>query len=172
MTLPSGHESRTRAEWMAIAEDIDPAKRRAVSDVLRALKVEPTNYMGWSVSEKIDFIMAAQGEEKATAAPEEKPKKTKAAPAAAPAETKKAANGVSAASAEVLELKATVERLEERIEDLQDTQAKLMGLCADAHFLVRILVQSDKKLKTNSEEPDLQEALYGNLVVRPGNGEG
>lgn len=57
--------------------------------------------------------------------------------------------------------------LVETIGALAEENASLRALMSDTHFLVRVLVQSDRDLKNNSEDEDLQEALYDQLVVEP-----
>ncbi len=145
MGLPEGVETRSRDAWMKIAKATEPAERKPVMAALKALGVDPVDYMQWSADAKVDFIMKAQegggGEEKA-----EKPAKGKAT------ETTSSGGGGNAAVAE----------LNKKVDDLT-------ALVRDMHFLVRVLVQSNPDLNANAKDEDLQAAIYGKLAVKKGN---
>jgi hypothetical protein len=170
MSLPENVEPRSREEWEAVVNNPDAAKRRLVSRVLRDLGEEPTTYMTWTNDQKIDRIMQAQGE--GGEEEEEQPKKKKGAAKKTKGSSKSKSSGKAPAggsSADVAQLEKKLEKMEMQVEDLQDTQAQQMEYIKDMHFLVRVMVQSDEKLKYNSEDLDLQEVLYGETVVDLGN---
>ncbi len=132
--------------------------------------IAPTDYMGWSAEERVEAIMDAQGGDDGGEEEKEEKKsssgKGKAGGKSKAGSSKKTkASSSSGGGADVSELKSTIDKMEQQIDDLQETQAELINLVRDAHFLVRVLVQSNKKLKDNSEDVDLQEVLYGSLVV-------
>ena len=161
-------EKLDRDEMLKVAKSTDPQVRAVVSTILRdVFKVDPTDYMSWEAPDKVDFIIdkaglggGDDGDDKVEEEEEEKPKSSKKT---------KASSGKSSSggSADVAKLEKRIEDLSTQLEGLGEQVSTLAALVADAHFLVRILVQSNKKLKMNSEEPDLQEALYGTLVVEP-----
>jgi hypothetical protein len=167
MGLKSDHEFLSKDEWMAIATDGDPKARRRISTVLREdLGIDPSEYMSWDASDRVAKIMEAQA---AAGGGSETPTKKAASQKAS---TKKAA--VSSASSEDVggggldaKTKARIEKMELQLDDLQETNAALLAYQYDMHMLVRILVQSDKKLRENSMDEEIQEALYGKLVVEP-----
>lgn len=154
MSLPNGIKARSRKEWSELANKSEGIDRKPVIEALKALGVHPKDYMSWMADKRVDFIMEAQGEET-----EEKKAKGKAS-GGEKAETTKssasngASNGASMGSKEIAALRAEV--------------AEIKSLAQDTHFLIRILVQSNEDLKANSEDSDLQEALYGDLVVARG----
>ncbi len=169
MSLPSGHEAREKDEWLALANDNDPAKRRLVSSCLRDMGVDPTDYMSWTAGERVDRIMEAQGDGGGSSAKEEKSSNGKGKGKSS-AGKKTPAKSSSEGNADVAALETKIEKLEAMVEDIQETNGMLLSLVRDAHFLVRVLVQSNKQLKQNSEDEDLQEVLYDTLVVS-GNGD-
>ena len=73
MALPNNIEARTKDEWLKLANNgSDPMARKPVTDALRALGVQPTEYMSWDGAARVEFIMKAQGEGAEEKAPEAK----------------------------------------------------------------------------------------------------
>lgn len=193
MALPKGSSHRTREEWLALIDgNNDPASRKIVTGVLKAMGHEPISYMRWTVAERIDCIMQRQdlepvegdegfgGEETEVAetkAPAKGKGKGKAKVAAKAASKGAQSMGASAeAGAKVLELLQNVvgrleavesqnEQLLAYISNVQDLGESNLALTSDQHFLTRVLVQSNKQLAMNTEDTDLQQALYQQLVV-------
>ena len=157
MSLPEGIEPRSREEWMKLAGDADMAGRKVVNDVLKACKVSAVEYVTWNAAQKVDVIMKHQGEG------EEKPKGAKA-----PA-TGKGAKAAAATTTAATSSGGTDAALHAKIDELTGQVAALSELLHDTHFLVRVLIQSDPKLRSNSEDTDLPEAWRGQLVSTSGN---
>lgn len=113
--LPKGFKVRSRAEWLAMATDKDPAGKGQINEALRSLGVAANAYFSKSLPDRAELIVEyqraagyddagnASGGEAAEAPPQEEkkaaaPAKTAAAPAPAPA-AKKLASGPSPAAA-------------------------------------------------------------------------
>jgi hypothetical protein len=165
MALPAPHKARSREEWLTLAKDADPAKRSLVTRCLRDIGIEPNDYIAWKIEDRVDAILKAQGEGQQEAEVEEEAVPSVKTPARKSAKTAPAADGGSTA-----ELKIMLDKLGAQVDDLQEVASQQTKLLADCHFLVRVLVQSNKQLKQNSEDEELQEAFYGRLVVEEGKG--
>jgi hypothetical protein len=148
MPLPKGFESRSREDWVKISKGADASERKPLFDTLKALGVGPQDYMNWGPDKRIDFIMEAQGggaaEEKAS---------TKGKASSTPSSDTAGASGGS--SKDIAALRKEI--------------AELKALVLDAHFLVRVLVQSNAELNNNAQEDGIQEVLFGKLAVNRGN---
>jgi len=158
MTLPAGIKARTREEWTSIANKEEPIERKPIIDALKALGIDPMDYLAMDNDERVERVMAAQSEGE-----EEAPKKSKAKASASSASDEPVTNGKSSAGKDLAGLQATVNHLRAEVEELS-------ALVRDAHFLIRVLVQSDARLKGNARDEDLQGAMYGKLAVARGNG--
>ena len=153
MALPDGVEPRSAEKWMEIAKGKESLQRKPIIEALRLSGVSPTTYMQWSAEQKVTYVMELQGET---------PKKTAGASAKTSGVTPKtaASNGTAAGGGDA--------KLSARIEELSTKVDELTTFIRDAHYLVRVLVQSNADVAANVDDTDLQDVIYGKLAV-PGN---
>lgn len=175
MALPKGHEARSREDWLALLENNnDAADRKKVTSCLRALGHEPNDYMQWTFAERVDVIMKAQGDQEVGDdsgaggggdEEEDKPKTSGKGKGKAKASSGKSSSSSGSSKVDLSEINDRLDTQQAMIEELSGDVETLIALLSDAHYLVRVLVQSNKQLKANSEDEDLQEVLYQKLVV-------
>ena len=161
MALPEGIKSRNREDWLAIASQKEIMDRKPVIEALKGLGVDPVEYMQWGPERRVEFIMEAQkGSNGSNGGGGDEEKKSSKGKASASVESAPSSGG--GGSKDVSALKSEVAGLREDV-------AALTALVKDAHFLIRILVQSNSDLAANAKDDDLQEAIYGKLAVKRGN---
>jgi hypothetical protein len=180
MSFPASIEKRTREEWEAIGRAVEPAEKKPIIDALKALGYKYTDYMGMLIPDRVDAIMKAQEEDD-----EKKPAKGKAkpteevprarllrdAPKDTPSTTRSLLRDTPApkAAAVPAETPPDVAELRKAVADLHKTVSSLEAMIKDTHYLVRVIVESDSRFCDNAGIEDVQEMLYGKLVVS-GNG--
>jgi hypothetical protein len=162
MGLPQGYEAKTREEWLKIASDTDPMKRKVVGNLLRDLGMQPTEYMSWEPAQRVEVIMKAQGEGGSNGT-------KSAAPAAEKASTKGAAKAETGGGGGDAALRSEVAALKAEVAELKNVVGEMAAFVKDGHMLLRIFIESDAKMKGNVQDDDVREALYGTLVHK-GNG--
>lgn len=143
MGLPSGHKPMTREEWLKLAKDPDPQKRKPVANCLRDLGHAPSDYMPWDAEQRVDKIMKAQEDDAA----DEKPASTKGK-----ADEKPASGGGGGLDAAT---KKKIEAMAEQTDAMDKRSRKI-------HDLLVILCLSIPAAKGNAEEMDIELKLLGN----------
>ena len=155
MALPAGYEERTREEWLSLASDSDALKRKIVTNCIRELGKQPTDYMTWDVNKRVDFIMEHQ-EPAMPAATEPKGKtKGKASESTATETTSTKAAGTAA----VAGLDPATKKA---IEEVREESAENKAMLRKVHNLLVILCLSTPAAKSNAEEFDVELNLLGN----------
>lgn len=136
MGLPAGIESKTREAWLELANSADAAKRKVVTDALRALGKASTEYMPWNADTRVTYIMDAQGSgggggETKTSGTKDKVEQGSSG-----------GGGVDAATKKII--------------------AELDARTRKVHDLLVILVLSTPAAKANAEEMEIKLELLGN----------
>ena len=146
MALPAPHKPMTREEWLKLAKDPDPQKRKPVANCLRDLGVAPSDYMPWDAEARVDYIMKAQDEGGGSSG-DEKPASSKGK-----ADDGKAISGGGSLDAAT---KKQIAATAEGVAELDKRTRKI-------HDLLVILVLSTPAAKANAEEFDVELKLLGN----------
>lgn len=138
MALPTGIESRSKDEWLKLANSQDAQQRKVVSNCLKELGLAPADYMPWDADKRVGYIMEKQGEGGGTAAaPSGGGKKDKAGGGES-----SGGGGLTAADRAMLQENTTVLR--------------------KVHDLLVVLALSTPAAKANAEEMDVKLELLGN----------
>lgn len=138
MALPSEVTPRTKAEWTKLADSNDKMDRKVISEAMRALGYQPTEYLRILPAARVDIIMKAQGEEPTEAKEEPKEEKKKKAntAAASPAAT---GGGLSAEDRAKLD--------------------KTYDLLAKVHNMLCVVILSDERMADGAGELGIEVEL-------------
>jgi len=140
MGLPAGIEKRSREAWLELANNSDAAKRKVVTDALRALGKSSTDYMPWDAATRVQHIMDAQGADEGGGA-----KASSAKDKVDSSEGTKSSGGGGGVDAAT---KKAIAELDARTRKIHD--------------LLVVLVLSTPSAKANAEEMEIKLELLGN----------
>jgi hypothetical protein len=152
MALPNGIEPKPREKWIELGNSPDPAQRKQVTDVLRALGMASPDYMPLSTEERVAIIMKHQGEVAPT--PEAKASSggsKKDAVSKTDGGKVESGGGGGLTAADRAILKEVSEKLD-----------KSIALQRKIHDLLVVQIFSDPKVKANAEDMDIKVELLGN----------
>lgn len=135
-------EAKSRDEWMKLASSADAVQRKQVTEALRALGVNASEFMPMDAAARVDYIMSKQGEPGGQTSS----KKDAAAP---PSSDKGGGGGMSAAD------RAMLKGISEKVAENNTILRKV-------HDMLAIQILSQPAVKANAEESDIKIELLGN----------
>lgn len=146
MSLPAGFENRTEKEWKSLASDTDAAKRKQVTDLLRALGLSAPDYMPWSPDQRVAYIMEKQGAEAAA----------KSEPKAATGKASKTEGGAGGGGGGMTDADRAL------LKSAIETGESNAVLLRKVHDLLVVQIFSAPEVKANAEDMDIKVELLGN----------
>jgi hypothetical protein len=190
-TWPEDIEPRSKEDWLAAAESGDPQEVQLIGKVLKLLKYSARDYVAWSKEDRVETLYKHQceahgengastkvttGKKAGKAGKLGKKRKGAAAPVAAPAASAApaaASTGTGGISAEQFKaitkaLQAQASATEALAEKVQEYGAQLESIEAyvqETHFGFSCIALGDETIRSNFEDPSIQEEMLGELSI-------